>query len=170
MPDNGEVVELRRNSHLAGITGQNQKEKEREGRGDEAACLGFGYLRGLRERSIGVEFRYRDGNSEWFSYGHLSSYRFNPSAGLLLRFASDVVSLVLIRGSNLDAVLSDGLVNLTDRGFQRHRILWVREMDKDELRRGGDSEPTVDRIEVREFATQEAIEEWLNLNAKEFAR
>ena len=66
------------------------------------------------------------------------SWQFNPSAGLLLKFTGDVVTLVLIRGSNLDALVKDGAINLTDRGFQRHRIIWVREMDEEELRKVGE--------------------------------
>ena len=47
-----------------------------------------------------------------------------------------MVTLVLIRGSNLDALVNHS-VNLTDRGLQRHRIVWVREMDEAELRAAG---------------------------------
>ena len=33
---------------------------------DEEACSAFGYLRGTRDRALAVEFRYRDGNSDFF--------------------------------------------------------------------------------------------------------
>ena len=81
------------------------------------------------------EFRFRDGNSIWFPYNWLGSWQHNPSEGLLLKFTGDVVTLVLIRGSNLDAPVGQAQVNLTDRGLQRHRIVFVREMDEAELRR-----------------------------------
>ena len=104
----------------------------KNGRGDgaEASCRAFGYLRGIRDQSAAVEFRFRDGNSMWFPYGWLGTWRFNPSEGLLLKFSGDLVYLVLIRGSNLDRPLKEGAINLTHAGFQRHRVLWVREMTR----------------------------------------
>ena len=77
------------------------------------------------------------------------------------------MTLVLIRGSNLDALVKQS-VNLTDRGFQRHRILWVREMDEAELRKAGKGEPTIDRIEVAEFESHEELQEWLKKTAPSF--
>lgn len=38
---------------------------------DEDACPAFGFLRGLRERSLSIELRYRNGNSEAFPYSWL---------------------------------------------------------------------------------------------------
>jgi hypothetical protein len=61
-------------------------------------------------------------------------------------------------------------VNLTDRGFQRHRILWVREMDEEELRRVGEAGPTIDRIEVAGFQAQAKLREWLKKVAPAFVR
>lgn len=133
-------------------------------------CPAFGFLRGLDARALAVEFRFRDGNRETFSYNLLASWRFNPSAGLLLKFTSDVVTLVLIRGSNLDAVVSDKGINLTDRGFQRHRILWVREFAKDELRQAGEGEPTIDWIEIAEFESSDELRAWVKGNVPAFAR
>ena len=62
------------------------------------------------------------------------------------------------RGSNLDALVNQS-VNLTDRGLQRHRITYVREMDEQELRRVGEEGPTIDRIEIAEFESQEELRE-----------
>ena len=50
----------------------------------EASCAAFGYLRGLRDASAAVEFRFHDGNSVWFPYNLLGQWQFNPSEGLLL--------------------------------------------------------------------------------------
>jgi hypothetical protein len=136
---------------------------------EEESCAAFGYLRGIRERALAIEFRYRDGNSDWIPYSFLASFRFNPSVGLLLKFTGDVVTLVLIRGSNLDVLVNQSM-NLTDRGLQRHRILWVREMDEADLRRAGDSGPTIDRIEVAEFETVEEQRAWLTKTAPLFVR
>ena len=109
---------------------------------------------------MAVEFRLKNGNSEWFPYSCLVSFRYDPSAGLLLKFTGDVVTLVLISGSNLDAPVGQGQANLTDRGLQRHRILFVREMDEGELRQVGERGPTIDRIDIGEFETADEQREW----------
>ena len=142
--------------------------KEAEIEGVEAKCEAFGYLRGLRDASASVEFRFRDGNSTWFSYGLLGSWQYNPSEGLLLKFSGDLVYLVLIRGSNLDKPLTEGAINLTHAGLQRHRVLWIREMTKEEIERVGETGPTIDSIEVGEFATYEERREWIKKKAPAF--
>jgi hypothetical protein len=141
-----------------------------EPEGEEDSCPAFGFLRGIRERALAVEFRFRDGNSEWHAYSCLVSFRHDPSAGLLLKFTGDVVTLVLISGSNLDAAVGEGQVNLTDRGLQRHRIVFVREMDEEELRQVGEKGPTIDRIDICEFESAEEQREWLKKLAPAFIR
>jgi hypothetical protein len=136
---------------------------------EEATCAAFTYLRGLHERALAVEFCFKTGDREWFEYSLLGSWRYNPSVGLLLKFSGDVTSLVLIGGSNLDAVVNDS-VNLTDRGFQRHRILAVREMDDDALQKAGEGQPTIDRIDIGEFETAEEQRAWLGKLAPAFVR
>ena len=137
---------------------------------EEASCAAFGYLRGIRDTSASVEFRLRDGNSLWFPYGWLGPWQFNPSEGLLLKFSGDVVYLVLIRGSNLDKPLADGSINLTHAGLQRNRVLWIREMSREEIDRVGESGPTIDSIEIEEFASQDALRSWIKTHAPAFAR
>lgn len=146
------------------------REKEKEGEPIEAACQAFGYLRGIRDQSAAVEFRFRDGNSVWFPYSWLGNWKFNPSEGLLLKFSGDLVYLVLIKGSNLDKPLNEGAVNLMHAGFQRHRLLWVREMTEEEIRQVGETEPTIDSIEVAEFESHAALKEWLCQKAPAFLR
>jgi hypothetical protein len=141
-----------------------RKEEESE----QGACPAFGFLRGLKAQALAVEFRFRTGDRDWYPYSWLGPWRYNPSVGLLLKFTGDLTTLVLIRGSNLDACLEDKGINLTDRGFQRHRIIYVREMDEDELRKAGSAEPTIDRIEIAEFESQEEQREWLAKNAPAF--
>jgi hypothetical protein len=144
--------------------------KEVEIDGAEARCEAFGYLRGLRDSSASVEFRFRDGNSMWFPYHLLGPWQYNPSEGLLLKFSGDLVYLVLIRGSNLDKPLSEGSINLTNAGLQRHRVLWIREMTGEEIERVGETGPTIDSIEVGECATLEEQREWLKKKAPAFLR
>jgi hypothetical protein len=146
------------------------QEKQPDKDAEEEFCPAFGYLRGIRDRALAIEFRYRDGNRDYFPYSHLGPWRFNPSVGLLLKFTGgDVVTLVLIHGSNLDALVNNA-VNLTDRGLQRQRITFVREMDEEELRAVGERGPTIDRIEVGEFTSTEQQQEWLKKKAPAFVR
>lgn len=135
--------------------------------GEQDACGAFGYLRGLDARAIAVRFRFRSGTSVCMPYAWLGPWEYNPSVGLLIKFARDAVTLVLIRGSNLD-MLVNGAVNLTEWGLQRHRIVWVREMDEDELRRAGEGEPTVDAIDAATFDAHEKLREWVRQKAPAF--
>ena len=133
-----------------------------------ASCAAFGYLRGIRDHASAVEFRFRDGNSVWFPYSWLGPWRYNPSEGLLLKFSGDLVYLVLIKGSNLDLPLNEGHMNLTSGGIQRHRVVWIREMPKEDIKSVGEKGPTIDRIEVAEFESQEELREWLKKQAPTF--
>jgi len=81
-----------------------------------------------------------------------------------------LVYLVLIKGSNLAKPLNDGAINLTHAGLQRHRVLWVREMSKEDIRQVGDTGPTIDSIEVAAFETNDALNEWVRNKAPAFAR
>lgn len=134
----------------------------------EASCGAFGYLRGIRDHASALELRFRDGNSTWFPYAWLGTWRFNPSEGLLLKFSGDLVYLVLVKGSNLDKPLNDGVINLTHAGLQRHRVLWLREMSEDDIRKIGDTGPTIDSIEVAEFESHSELKEWLGQHAPAF--
>lgn len=162
---------VRRNPHLAGhsASGRSRGLGGDDERGEES-CAAFGYLRGIRERSDAIEFRLKGGNSVWFPYNWLGNWKFNPSEGLLLKFSGDLVYLVLIRGSNLDKPLADSTTNLTTSGLQRHRIVWMREMNKEEIQQVGESGPTIDSIQIGEFETHEAMKEWLGQTAPAFLR
>jgi hypothetical protein len=158
---------LHQNPPSPGLSGILQsKELDTEG---EAACRAFGYLRGIKDHSAAVEFRFRNGNSTWFPYSWLGNWCFNPSEGLLVKFSGDLIYLVLIKGSNLDRPLKDRSVTLTHVGFQRQRLLWVREMSEEEIRHVGETEPTVDSIEVAAFESHAALKEWLGQKAPAFA-
>src|SRR5437588_11275666 len=84
---------------------------------EEVSCGAFGYLRGIRDVPGSVEFRFRTGESVWFAYSLLGMWRYNPSEGLLLKFAGEMVYLVLIRGYNLDKPLNEGAIDLTTGGL-----------------------------------------------------
>ena len=144
--------------------------KEVEAEVGEASCGAFGFLRGIRDHSASVEFRFKDGTSVWFPYNWLGNWQFNPSEGLLLKFSGDLVYLVLIRGSNLDRPLNEASINLTHAGLQRQRVLWVREMNETESQQVGEKGPTIDSIEVAEFETRKELKEWLSKHGPAFLR
>ncbi|HWB10435.1 MAG TPA: hypothetical protein VFE62_19815 [Gemmataceae bacterium] len=170
MPDDSTHQDrLKRGGAAPGLTGILQS-KDADGDHEEASCGAFGYLRGLRDQSAAIEFRFRDGNSMWFPYRSMGPWQYNPSEGLLLQFNSDVVHLVLIKGSNLAKPLNEGAINLTHAGLQRHRVLWVREMSDDEMTKVGETGPTIDTIEVVEFDSRTALTEWISKKAPAFLR
>ena len=136
--------------------------------GAEASCAAFGYLRGLHEQSNAIEFRFRNGNSQFFPYSSMGAWKHNPSEGLLLKFTGDLVYVVLIRGSNLDQRLNEGAIDLMRGGLQRHRVLWLREMTEDDIKRVGETGPTIDSIEVAEFDSPAALKEWVSKKAPTF--
>lgn len=171
MPTETATLDSLRGSRLASLSARlGATEDRKQEDTDEESCAAFGFLRGLHERAQMIEFRFRDGNSESYPYSLLGPVRFNPSVGLLLRFTGDVVTLVLIRGSNLDAPVGPGGVNLMERGIHRHRVTFVREMDEGDIRRVGEGGPTIDRIEVAEFESQKELLGWLKNRAPGFVR
>lgn len=171
MSDENDVLDfVKRNPHLEGVASRGAKPKDVRDEPEEGQCAAFGYLRGLHERALAIEFRFRNGNREWFPYSWLGPWRYNPSTGLLLKFTGDLVTLVLIRGSNLDALVTERTVNLTDRGLQRHRILWIREMEDAEARGARNGEPTIDHVEIAEIETQSEVRDWVAAMAPAFLR
>jgi hypothetical protein len=67
-----------------------------------------------------------------------------------------------------DRPLNEGAIDLIHAGLQRHRVLWVREMTREEIRQVGENGPTSDRIELAEFESNDAFKEWLKRKAPEF--
>ncbi len=114
---------------------------------DEDSCPAFGFLRGIRDRALSIEFRFANGNSQAFPYSWLGPMNYNPSAGLLLKFVGDMIYLVLIEGSNLNALVG-GAVSLYDRGVQRHRVSWIREMTPQQAESATPGAVVIDRIRI----------------------
>lgn len=137
---------------------------------DSSPGAAFGYLRGIRDTASAVEFRFRDGTSRWFPYSWLGPWQYDPSEGLLLKFSGDLTYLVLIKGSNLDLPLKAGGPNLTSGGLQRQRVLWIREMTKEDINNIGEKGPTIDSIEVAELESHAEVKEWLKKKAPGFAK
>ena len=129
---------------------------------DEEECLAFGYLRGIRDRALSLELRFADVNRVAYPYSWLGPMTYNPSAGLLLKFVGDMVYLVLLEGSNLNAPIN-GCTNLYDRGIQRHRVTWVREMTRQQVEKADEADVTIERIRILSHRPDEEPQrvEWL---------
>jgi len=69
----------------------------------------------------------------------------------------DIVYLVPVTGSNLHKPLKEGSINLTHAGLQRHRVPWIGEMSKEEIRHVGENGPTIDSIQVAEIESHDAL-------------
>ena len=164
MSDKSTIDWLQKNVHFAG----HAEALKNETGAEEASAGAFGYLRGIKERASAVEFRFKSGNTMWFPYSLMGACRYDPSAGILLRFSGDLIYLVLIRGSNLDQPINDGNMNLTSGGLQRHRVVWIREMSEEDIRSVGEAGPTIDSIEVAECESHDDLKEWLNKHAPAF--
>lgn len=166
MLDNGTSHQnrLKANPHLAGKIAGGPNPPD----GGEGACAAFGYLRGIRDRADAIEFGLASGNSIWFPYNWLGTVKFDPSAGLLLKFSGDLVYLVLIRGSNLDRPVGESGIDLIRAGLQRHRVTWVRKMSEEDIRQTGENGPTIDSIEIGEFDSQQTLTEWLDQKSPTF--
>jgi hypothetical protein len=165
--DKSTIDWLQKNVHFAGgHTEALRKETEAE----EASAGAFGYLRGIKDRASAVEFRFKSGNTMWFPYSLMGACRYDPSAGVLLKFSADLIYVVLIRGSNLDIPINAGNMNLTAGGLQRHRVVWVREMSDEEIKKVAETGPTIDSIEVAEFESHADLKAWLGKHAPAFAK
>jgi len=123
---------------------------------DEAASPSFGFLRGVRDRALNIEFRReREGDSFSFPYSWLGPSRHHPSLGVVLLFSGGEQYLVTIRGRNLNTLGETGL-SLYERGILRHRVTFVREMAAEESKGQPDAECVVERIEVKVVDADEA--------------
>jgi hypothetical protein len=95
---------------------------------DEAEDCGcFGWLRGVRDRSIMLELRKKDGHILAVGYSWLERVEFDPSEGITLHLPGRKVK---ITGSGLNADTRP-TVRLFD-GIIRHRVPWIREADRAE--------------------------------------
>ncbi|MGL6075194.1 MAG: hypothetical protein ACRC8S_13625 [Fimbriiglobus sp.] len=95
---------------------------------DPEACEDWGCfstLRGLKERSLMLDFRFKTGQREAFAYALLERVSYDPSEGLLLRFLGTLVKLTgrnLLQPSGKNVQLVEALL--------RHRVSWIAELDE----------------------------------------
>jgi hypothetical protein len=84
----------------------------------------FGWLRGMKERALFLEFRSKDGNVFALGYTWLEKISFNPSDGITLRFTGQTIRIV---GRNLNAEARPNVVLLN--GLLRHKVPWIQQAD-----------------------------------------
>lgn len=104
----------------------------------------FGWLRGVRDRSIMLELRLKDGSVTSFGYAWLKKAVFNPSEGITLDFSGESVT---ITGRNLDAELGPR-VRLFN-GILRHRVTWIQQADGAEEISAGPSAVVIEEITIK---------------------
>lgn len=114
---------------------------------EEDGCAVFGYLRGNKERAVMLELRLKNGNRCAFPYSWLGMASFDPSNGITLRFVGDVTYIVTVTGSRLNSPVN-GSVTLFQHGLLRHRVLWLREMEKAEIAMATEESTTIDAIVI----------------------
>lgn len=109
----------------------------------EADDLGsFGFLRGVKDRAMMLEFRLKDGNSVAFDYGWLRKVEFNPSDGLVLHFGS--TDTVRIIGRNLHRMTATNAHLL--RGILGHRVPWIQEASEPDILKAADDATVIEQI------------------------
>jgi hypothetical protein len=109
---------------------------------EEELDLGsFGWLRGVRERALMLEFRAKDGRSVALDYGWLRKIEFDPSEGVTLHFDGQVVRVV---GRNLNMDIRPNVRLL--RGLHAHRVPWIQEATAAAALRAGE-----DKVVIEEF-------------------
>lgn len=105
----------------------------------------FGILRGVQDRSLMLEVRLANGNSVAFNYSYLVQASFDPSQGIILQFGG---KKVMISGSNLNAEIRPNL--RLYEAILRHRVPWVREADRHDVRAAPSGSVVIDGIDVSE--------------------
>lgn len=93
---------------------------------EEVSAGAFGYLRGVRDRALMLELRFKDGSVIALSYAMLDRASFDPSDGIRLRFPGQEV---LIAGQHLNEGRGVGLFD----AIVRHRAVWIREASRADL-------------------------------------
>ena len=82
----------------------------------------FGWLRGVRDRSLMLEFRFKDGTTTALGYAWLERADFNPSEGITLNFTGRTVT---IKGQQLNGERRPNVRLFA--GIVRHRVPWIQE-------------------------------------------
>ena len=103
----------------------------------------FGWLRGMRERSVMLELRHKDGNITAIGYAYIEKMDFDPSAGITLHALGKVIR---IQGRHLNTELRPN-VRLF-QGLTKHRVPWIQAADEPARQDTSPVSTIVERIEV----------------------
>ena len=77
----------------------------------------FGWLRGMRERSVMLELRHKDGNITAIGYAYIDKMEFDPSQGITLHALGKVITF---QGHRLNTEVRPN-VRLF-QGLTKHRV------------------------------------------------
>lgn len=101
----------------------------------------FGWLRGIRERAVSLEFRKKDGRVLAIGYAWIDRLEYDPDNGITLHAAGKTVRL---EGAGLNHEARPG-VRLFE-GITRHRVTWVRECNHNQHLETADRAVQIDAI------------------------
>jgi hypothetical protein len=141
MRDNSVLAQF--TSKVAPVQKRSEPEPEPDAAADQVDDLGaFGWLRGVRERSVMLELRRKDGSIVALGYAWLERIDFDPSEGIKLKFAGQTVKII---GRNLNAELRPNVRLLA--GLVRHRVTWIQEADEPESLRAARNATVIEHFE-----------------------
>jgi hypothetical protein len=104
----------------------------------------FGWLRGVRDRALMLELRFRDGSVTAFSLAWLERAEFNPSEGIVLHLGG---KRVRIAGRNLNSETRPNVRLFA--GIVRHRVPWIQEADEPAMLEASPRATVIEQIEVK---------------------
>lgn len=104
----------------------------------------FGWLRGVRDRALMLELRFRDGSVVAFGLAWLERAEFNPSEGIVLYFGGKRVRII---GRNLNAEARPNVRLFS--GLVRHRVPWLQEADEPAALEAPPRATVIERMEVQ---------------------
>lgn len=137
------VEELTVRDRLNSLTSRHvARESDEETLDDLAIC---GLLRGVGERALMLEFRFKTGNILALGYAWLEKAEFDATEGITLHFVNAKVRL---KGRNLRQPLR-GNTRLFD-GIVRQRIPWVQECDRTGAALMDEAIPIITEIHVQQ--------------------
>jgi hypothetical protein len=116
--------------------------KTGEAEEQEITDLGpFGFLRGIYDRALMLELRFKDGRRCALGYAWLHQADFDPSQGMTFSFGGRKVTIV---GQNLNAEIRPN-IRLFD-AVLRHRVPWIQEASTPALLRASRTALAIETI------------------------
>lgn len=110
-----------------------------QGEIDDLGC--FGWLRGIRDRSLSLELRKANGNIVAIPYHAIDRFEFDPSEGIKLIVCGREIC---IKGRHLNSEIRPTIRLF--QGLTRHRVSWLRETNSRESVSVGDGATAIDAI------------------------